>query len=1018
MKKGFLREKAILQILLLLTAIIYFSYAIKPAEAQSNACCEKTKDGEYCLYTNSNNCDSNYQQASTSCEQTSFCKVGCCYDLEEGICYKSVSQAKCLSIEGGELYNDKTCDSVAACQPGCCVIGSQCMFTTEQSCALKTAGYEDLEMIFQNVNTESECQAICRAGDQGCCVTDDSCIYETRESCEAAQGEFYYEQYCSDVALCGCAEHYKKTCYDDDVYWLDSCGNREGLAEDCDYAQGTLCKEINGEYSCGSVHCETTYKDEKNTHDTSMGGFRKNGESWCVYESPVGNALDRPGTRHYRHMCVNGEEIVESCRDYREEICIQGESDMMTESQCIYNDIYDTAVTQEVSSVPKGQEFWETNMQSRCEEADSDCPVVWVKEHEFDDWSCESNCECEQAKHVKDMAEYCKFMGDCGADFNIAGKFTHDGFTVTGRGKEGPPTGLSDSQKQDWNKYGVYGNMLGLYETILEAMAIILASGTKAATEAKEAQAELNKKGMYTGIALGIGTYLLAGYEAVAGTWLMVGSVCWPCLVVIAIIVILTMTGDTETYHVTTKCSEWQAPTGGEDCEKCLDQKKVDKLGFYDTCTEYKCKSLGMNCEYIAENAGTERVACYNSNPNDVNSPVISPWEEALTEGFSVSTISQGYEIIPKVPYYEKIKFGIKTNELSQCKISDEHTNSYETMVSYFGDSYYQLEHNITVNPQVGGQTYDYYVRCQDPSGNSNAAEYVIRFTTEDEPDLTAPSIEGTSITDYGYIAANVNETSLAVYVNEPANCKLSLNDKTYDEMENSLQCSYSSTNALGYDTYPCYTTLSLEEGSNVYYFRCEDKSENQMQQSYAFHLTKTNELKIISQSPEGTVEETSTTLMVTTSGGAENGKATCYYSDDETREVLLWPEFYETDSTIHYQQLLSLAQGGHNYYILCKDVAPNEANTTIIFTIQAPEEDVTPPNLEYIYIDSVVLHVILDEEATCEYGYETFSYGEGTVMQGAGTKHHTISASEDHYYINCEDANNNHWTSPIIVYL
>jgi len=1028
MKRGFLREKAILQIILLITAIVYFSYAIKPVQAAENTCCEKTINDQYCFYGDSANCDPAFQFASVTCEQTSFCKIGCCYDVDEGQCYRSVPQAQCLSLPGGEWYSDEDCSSVLTCEKGCCVLGSQCSLRTEQSCALQTAKYPDLEMVYNsNIKSESECVDICRAGDKGCCINiDDSCVYETRESCGAAGGDFLEEQFCSDVAICGCAAETSKTCYDDDVYWVDSCGNLEDVAEDCDYATGTLCKRMEGEYRCGTVDCETTYSDTKNKHDSSIGGFRENGESWCIYESPTGNSLDRPGSRHYRHMCVNGEEVIESCRDYREEICTQSKQEGIINSQCLHNDIYESVVTEQVSTVPKGQRFWEED--GRCAEADSDCPVIWNKENAFSDWKCEANCNCEEEEYIKQMAMYCKTLGDCGADYNVLGKFTHDGYTITGTGREGPPTELSDEQTDEWEEYGVFGGMAGLYETIIEYIQQILERGVESEQSEEEAQAETQQYGMYAAMVLAVVAYaiytgaLLATTTTLFSGLLTVTAVCWACLAVviiaIIIVVILTMTGDTETFHVKTECSPWVPPDGGADCEKCLDQDKVDELEFYDSCTEYKCKSLGKNCEFIDENSGTERVACFNAHPNDVSSPMINPWEEALTEGFSISNIAEGYQIIPEVPYYTKITFGIQTDELSQCKVSQEHKDDYASMTSYFGDSFYQREHEMTVNPQVGGQVYDYYIRCKDGSGNSNANEYVIRFTTEDEPDMTPPILEGTNIDDYGYIKSGMEQVGLAAYINEPTNCKWSFTDQLYNEMENDFKCEDMPTNALTYDTYACYTILNVTEGSNTYYFRCEDKSENlnQNQQSYSYHLTSTNDLIITSQSPEGVLYDTvSPTLYVSTAEGAEAGDATCYYSDDITREEYLWPEFYETGTSQHSQDLLSLSQGEHTYYIRCLDIAGNEANTTISFTI---DKDVKAPEVEYIYMDSVVLHIILDEPSTCEYNNQTFSYGEGNLMSGAGTTHNTVSTSEPTYYVNCEDIYYNHWNDPIIIYL
>ncbi|MCG2718779.1 MAG: hypothetical protein L6408_08105, partial [Nanoarchaeota archaeon] len=955
MKRGFLREKAIFQISILIIAMVYFAYAIKPVSAEE-VCCEKTISGDYCVYADDSNCDPTQQYAAVTCEQTSFCQLGCCFDLDEGQCYKSVSEASCLATEDAEFYSDEDCSSAASCDLGCCQIGTQCNLVTEQYCALQTAKYPELDMIYyEEIDREYECVDKCRAEDLGCCLNiDESCQYEARKSCEAGGGDFYEEEYCSDVIFCGCAEHHSKTCYDDDVYWVDSCGNTEEIAEDCDYASGTLCKELGGELTCGSVDCESTYDDEKNVHDSGIGGRRDNGESWCIYESPTGDGLDWPGSRHYRHMCVNGKEIIESCRDMREEICAQAENNGMTESQCLDNDIYDTALTSQVSTVPKGSMFWEGG-EGVCEAGDTDCPVVWMKKNIASDWKCKGNCECEEAEHLKETAEICKSIGDCGADFNVMGKFTHDGFSLTSSGKKGPPSTLTDDQIKDWKEYGVYGEMTSLYQKILDYIEDILEQGGESEEDIEKALADTQTKGMYAALAGAAIAYAVVALELVTSTSLIVAGFCWPCLAVVAIILILTMTGDSKTYNVMTSCNPWVAPDGGDDCDKCLDQDKVDELDFYDSCTEYKCKSLGKNCEFISENAGTGRVACFDSNPNDVNSPQIVPWEEALTEGFSIETLEEGYEIVPEVPYYTKIEFGIKTpDELSQCKISTSHTASYDEMVSYFGDSYYQREHNTTVNPQAGGQIYDYYVRCKDGSGNANAAEYVIRFTTEDEPDFTAPVIEATNIDDYAYIASGLEEVALGIYVNEPANCRWSYSDGPYNDMENDFKCESTPGDALGYDAYFCASLLNVTEGENKYFFRCEDESENlnKNQQSYEYHLIGTGDLAIVAQSPEGLILDTiSPQLYVMTSEGAEAGKATCYYTDDLTRGVELWPEFFETDGIEHTQQLQSLAQGEHNYYVRCEDKAMNEANTTITFTI---DKDLIPPVVEYVYMDSV----------------------------------------------------------------
>ena len=53
---------------------------------------------------------------------------------------------------------------------------------------------------------------------------------------------------------------------------------------------------------------------------------RENGESWCVYDGKIGNGKDVVGSRHWKYYCHDGEVKVEPCADYRQEICVEGET--------------------------------------------------------------------------------------------------------------------------------------------------------------------------------------------------------------------------------------------------------------------------------------------------------------------------------------------------------------------------------------------------------------------------------------------------------------------------------------------------------------------------------------------------------------------------------------------------------------------------------------------------------------------------------------------------------------------
>ena len=49
-----------------------------------------------------------------------------------------------------------------------------------------------------------------------------------------------------------------------------------------------------------------------------------------------------------------------------------------------------------------------------------------------------------------------------------------------------------------------------------------------------------------------------------------------------------------------------------------------------------------------------------------------------------------------------------------------------------------------------------------------------------------------------------------------------------------------------------------------------------------------------------------------------------------------------------------------------------------------------------------------MDEASTCEYSSETFTFGTGKEMSGAGTTVHELSITEKIYHIICQDIYSN----------
>ena len=365
-----IREKALFLIFLIVISS-FTIINIPDVGAQQQVCCEKTKSGEFCQYTDVSQCDPSGLNTPATCEAASFCKLGCCFDSSTGECFKQSSRSEC-QLKDGVWEESPTCE-IQQCNIGCCQINNQAFISTLVKCKQVTSQYPNVQTTFDSsIQDEFSCVNSVRSGELGCCVkAEGECSFTTRTECglESSRGEvgqneskqiagaFYAGTLCSNDKLkCNAAKQQKLGCYNEDVYWFDSCGNPEnvflgvtdeakqrsynrGLALEesgcvakpgdtncgnCDYTQGTLCGEKDGEFFCRDLNCKETTKNDKSPDAT--GRAKKLGESWCIYDGPVGFGRDYVGSRHFKASCINGEEVVEPCRDFREEYCTQSYS--------------------------------------------------------------------------------------------------------------------------------------------------------------------------------------------------------------------------------------------------------------------------------------------------------------------------------------------------------------------------------------------------------------------------------------------------------------------------------------------------------------------------------------------------------------------------------------------------------------------------------------------------------------------------------------------------------------------
>jgi hypothetical protein len=501
----------------------------------------------------------------------------------------------------------------------------------------------------------------------------------------------------------------------------------------------------------------------------------------------------------------------------------------------------------------------------------------------------------------------------------------------------------------------------------------------------------------------------------------------------IAFIITFLLTFKKTKYVVMTfSCYPWDAPSGGEDCEEC---NKQDLL----SCGEYQCRSLGRSCAFLSNEE-----LCYWNNTGDVDPPIIQPWEDILTPEYAyapddaISPPDRGVKIVREsgsgcVLPFTRLRFGVMLNEPAKCKIDSDRERDFEDMNHFFGgsptDKYNHshtlslpspdalAEQNITL--QNDGQ-FSLYARCEDQQGNSNPANFVFKYCVDEGPDTFPPVIEETSILNGMPIGFNQTSIDLEVYVNEPAECRWSHLDKSYDDMETDMSCS---TNVLEMNAqllYKCSTTLTglKDRVDNDFYFRCEDQphlagtdregDRNANPSSYKFTLVGTRPLVIDSVGPNETVRDSTdlvkVTLEVETSAGYKEGAASCYFSDTGAENSFV--KFFETETHEHTQDLW-LPEGDYTYYIRCVDLGGNSDSATTSFTV---ESDSTAPVVVRVYHEENYLKLITDEKAECVYGTSDslrcdYLFEDGTEMNVVDdTEHFTSWDPKRNFYIKCQD--------------
>jgi hypothetical protein len=275
----------------------------------------------------------------------SDCALGTCYDGKEGTCEANSPKVDCPTGNDVEWYKagDSPLDNL--CRKGCCLLAGQMKFATQKECEnlINSTGLvvgEEGVGFFSDINTEIGCMTAIAPVKVGACTlpsTDNpgknDCQFLTDKECEEKTGAFHESYLCSNPDLnTTCTQQNFTKCVEgkDEVYWFDSCGNRENIydgdrtkswnngyalakTESC--RVGDSLNPISNQANCGNcnrllgTYCgnETTTPIAQELNDNPDGGVvcrdmgcyekdifgneqraREHGESWCAYDSSIG----------------------------------------------------------------------------------------------------------------------------------------------------------------------------------------------------------------------------------------------------------------------------------------------------------------------------------------------------------------------------------------------------------------------------------------------------------------------------------------------------------------------------------------------------------------------------------------------------------------------------------------------------------------------------------------------------------------------------------------------------------
>lgn len=467
-------------------------------------------------------------------------------------------------------------------------------------------------------------------------------------------------------------------------------------------------------------------------------------------------------------------------------------------------------------------------------------------------------------------------------------------------------------------------------------------------------------------------------------------------------------------------CYPYIPPAGGSQdlCESCQANNLLP-------CTESRCRSLGQLCNY-----NKEARKCISIDRGDTTPPKITNCDvrDLSLNEYSASHNPDGCTVTKDIPEISEVFIKLDTDEYALCRFSpdvgklfdpaDKDTAWFEEEAIPSREHFFgvRLANGSAAIIRENCKTNDYcnfYVRCQDQSGNKMLNDYYLKFKVQPAPDLKSPDVWSVSVPSGVAVPSSLTQAEFTMFVDDMTGineCRYSTRDENFNDMQQRFFCN--ATYNIEEHGFDCTTTFNLsKERDNNFYFRCQDSSErkNTNEASYEFIIKTSQPLQFTKLNlPTGLVTKPTALVEAST-----NNKALCYFILDNKKEEL----FNSTDALLHATNIPA-DNGNHELKVRCIDEAGNEKGDDSSFLT----EFTLSPKIKRVYKSSGLVFIQVNQEAKCVYSttQPELNFKDGIEMQKLQGFTHKVSQQDTNavvYHIICRNAATNVDSSVYTIY-